>query len=108
MEEVVEEEEEEEVEDREEESKGQEERKEMERGNLEDCVPVARCSARGGLYCLSRRRREKSEERRKKSKEEERRPWVGARGEKQPGRRGGADITSSIMVQLLLCTTYSR
>lgn len=98
---------EEEEEQEEEDSKGQERRKEMERGNLEDCVPVARCSARGGLYYLSRRRREKSEGRRKRSKEEERWPREGARGEKQRLRRRGADITSSIMVQLLLCTTYS-
>lgn len=39
---------------RKEESKGakSEKKKETERGNLEDCVPLARCSARGGLLPL--------------------------------------------------------
>lgn len=63
------------------------------RGKLEDCVPLARCSARGGLLPLEPARRRRKE-----------------RWRKEEGKRvkGGADITSSIMVQLLLCTTYPR
>lgn len=57
-------------------------------------------------YYLSKRRREKSEGARKRAKKRGRKR--GKEREARARRRGGADITSSIMVQLLLCTTYSR
>lgn len=72
---------------REEKSKGQEGRKETERGNLEDCVPLARCSARGGLLPLeATKRKERRSEAEGKEKGEKTRER--ARGESKATRRG--------------------